>query len=412
MKFFDTKLIKYLIVIGLIYYILKVIPSDKLNSRDIVLILTIICLAFICMECIFSSATPNSNEKFTPNSNEIATASYVCGATTSLDVNNDAQRNKEDFISLGNISLTGTGETLSFSSDTTKQIGSVLQNTAASSAQQNALSTQTTTPMQTTTMQTTPMQTTPMQTTPMQTTTTPVQKTTTTPVQIQAKNNLGSYEQTGCSAEVQKIKAELNDELAKLRKINGTNVSATNVSATNVSGTNVSGTNVSGTNTNNNYNSSNDRIAERYMNTLISELESKKILDVGDIENIKLKMASKLLSMNDVIISLEMMKASGKPKQVTANKLEGDFEYNELPNDFFRPIGDKIANNWDNDYTLLNTNRWTVPMPRPPVCINSTKPYDVNPVESSSNVVKLREWNNSLKVSNNVNINKNWSSAN
>ena len=218
---------------------------------------------------------------------------------------------------------------------------------------------------------------------------------TTTPTQIQVRNNLGSYEQTGCSAEVQKIKAELNDELAKLRKISATNVSATNVNAANINAANT-----------------NNRIAERYMNTLIAELESKKILDAGDVENIKLKMSSKLLSMNDVIISLEMMKASGKPKQVTTKKLEGDFEYNELPNDFFRPIGDKIANNWDNDYTLLNTNRWTVPMPRPPVCINTTKPYDVNPVESSSNVVKLREWNDSLKVSNNVNINKNWSSAN
>ena len=80
--------------------------------------------------------------------------------------------------------------------------------------------------------------------------------------------------------------------------------------------------------------------------------------------------------------------------------------YNELPDDFYTPIGDKIANDWENSYTILNTNKWQVPVIRPPVCINNT-PCDVCPSQSSSSMVSLKEWDDSRYITQNQ-INKKW----
>ena len=51
---FSTKdMVKYLIVSGLIYAILKMLPSTQLADKDLILLLAIITVGFICLDCLF-----------------------------------------------------------------------------------------------------------------------------------------------------------------------------------------------------------------------------------------------------------------------------------------------------------------------------------------------------------------------
>jgi hypothetical protein len=82
--------------------------------------------------------------------------------------------------------------------------------------------------------------------------------------------------------------------------------------------------------------------------------------------------------------------------------------YNELPPDFYKPLGGKDLSLWDNQFSILSTDKWQVPMPRPPVCINNT-PCKVCPNDepTSSYPVLLKDWDSSKKVTN-IAINKDW----
>jgi len=154
--------------------------------------------------------------------------------------------------------------------------------------------------------------------------------------------------------------------------------------------------------------SSDSKIALKYFESLLNELNEKGVIDSKDVQNIQLKMKSKLLSIEEVINSLEMLKKEGKSRgRVNEGKVKNDNVYNELPSDFYTPLGDKISNEWDNDYTILNTNKWQVPMPRPPVCINTT-PCKVCPSDSSNYPVNLKQWDDSRYVTQSK-INKKWS---
>jgi hypothetical protein len=189
-----------------------------------------------------------------------------------------------------------------------------------------------------------------------------------------------SVSKTGCGLEVEKIKRQLEYEIDELKVQLQTKVAQPGSSG---------------------------NIVNRYFESLVSELVDKGLLESIDIENIKVKMRSKLLTMEEIINSLETIKKEGKPKVNRVDgKIKDDKIYNELPSDFYSPLGDKISNEWDNEYTILNTNKWHVPMPRPPVCIN-TMPCKVCPSESSNYPVNLKQWDDSRYVTSNK-VNKKW----
>lgn len=150
----------------------------------------------------------------------------------------------------------------------------------------------------------------------------------------------------------------------------------------------------------------NENVGPKYYSFLVNDLLEKGIIDSNDVKNINAKLNSKLLTMNDVITSLEQLKKDGVVK--SKGKLN-DFAYSELPTEFYSPIGDKIANQWDNDYNILDTNRWQVPMHRPPVCINS-EPCKICPLESSPGIASLKDWDNSRKVTE-IKVNKQWANS-
>jgi len=176
---------------------------------------------------------------------------------------------------------------------------------------------------------------------------------------------------TSCGMEVEKIKRQMEEEMAELREQLKVRAAIP---------------------------PSNAKIANRYFESLMNDLADKGILDAAEIDNIQAKLRSKLLSMDEVIASLETLKKEGKSKN--------DRDYSELPSDFYTPIGQQVPNDWTSEYTILNTNKWQVPMPRPPVCIN-TQPCKVCPSDSSNYPVNLKQWDDSRYVTGGR-VNKKW----
>jgi hypothetical protein len=150
------------------------------------------------------------------------------------------------------------------------------------------------------------------------------------------------------------------------------------------------------------------QLITNYYNILINDLSEKGIIDTTDTVNINAKIDSKILSIADAIASLEQLKKSGRSR---INK-NNDNVYNELPYDFYSPIGEDIANEWDTGYSILNTNKWQVPIARPPLCVN-TSPCKVCPSLDTSFLpygASLNDIETCRNISSTT-INKKWVAA-
>jgi len=318
----SNDMVKYIVVIGLVYTILKLVPSQDLSNKDLLLIILVIAFGLVCVDCFVFKKT----EAFAD----------ALGLAPKLP----------DFSKLVLPSVTNSPKTPPV-----------------------------TTPVATTKPAATPVATTkPVLATTPAATTKPVLATT--PVATTKPASTSS-----CGVEVAKVKRDLELKINQLtEQLNMKQPMA-----------------------------GNSTIASKYYASLINELNERGVLDVNEIQNIKLKIDSKLLSIDEVIASLEKLKATSKAKP-SKTDTKSDHKYDELPSEFYSPMGGNIANNWDNNYTLLDTNRWQVPMPRPPVCIN-TAPCKVCPTESGYfPVVTTKEWDQSRKVTD-TKINKDWANA-
>jgi hypothetical protein len=147
-------------------------------------------------------------------------------------------------------------------------------------------------------------------------------------------------------------------------------------------------------------------IVKKYFNSLLAELLDSGIITDDDVNNINMKVESKLVDIDEVISTLENLKLTGKKKP--KKPLSNDSIYNELDEDLSKPIGGNISNKWESQYSILNTNKWKVPMARPPVCVNTT-PCQVCPT-TESGYVDLASWDTS-RVLSSTNINKNWADS-
>ena len=88
-------------------------------------------------------------------------------------------------------------------------------------------------------------------------------------------------------------------------------------------------------------------------------------------------------------------------------------DYSELPSSMYKPLGESISN-WDlkDDYVILNTDKWRVPMPKPPVCINN-KPCKICPSYTTGlKGLSVKEWDHSRTITSGTNLNKKWGKDN
>lgn len=296
-SFSSKDIIKYIIVLGIIYTILKIMPLQNLNNKDIILLLIIIMFIFIIIDY---KCFKFNNELFTDNIPKPGIPPYNFDTNPTLR----PTTGPTNFPTIG----------CSLEIDKIKK--------------------------------------------EMQT---QINELKTYPVNIPT---------IGCSLEIDKIKNEMQTQINELKSELSNN--------------------------------NNNKIEVKYFESLLDELISVGLLDDSDILNIKNKVKLNLLTLEEAITSLETLKSTQKNNESTQHT---DLKYNELPSSFSIPIGDKIANDWNNDYAILDTNKWTVPMPRIPICINNS-PSNISP-SNYSNGTNLKEWDNSRVISK-TNINKQW----
>ena len=145
----------------------------------------------------------------------------------------------------------------------------------------------------------------------------------------------------------------------------------------------------------------------KYYRQLVKELSNNGILDPIDVKNITIKLNNKLITIDDAIASLEKVKEQGVVKERTVNS---DFVYSELPSEFYTPLGKRIVTDWENEYNLLDSTNWQVPIQRPPVCMTTEK-CKVCPKETYPGTTLLKDWDSSRKISD-IKVNKKWASNN
>lgn len=135
---------------------------------------------------------------------------------------------------------------------------------------------------------------------------------------------------------------------------------------------------------------------------LVDVLKTNGILNEEDINSLKSKMTSGLLTIDETISRLEKMKLLAKEvasKPDISNKSWwNEMNKSELPAAMYLPLGSQINQDFSNEYTILNTEKWTVPMPRPPVCIDST-PKEIMPVGTSGYPLNVKYFDDARYVS-------------
>ncbi len=135
-----------------------------------------------------------------------------------------------------------------------------------------------------------------------------------------------------------------------------------------------------------------------------------------DRESDKLKELVQLMKENGVYLTSDgkmvkaddPLKARGEATQPPENKTnENQLGYSEYPQDLHDPLGkydDTFSNKFDHGFSYLDTDRWKVPVRRPPVCI-ADKPSTVHPVLTSGYPLDVKEWDTSRRVMPNDEIN-------
>jgi len=79
-----------------------------------------------------------------------------------------------------------------------------------------------------------------------------------------------------------------------------------------------------------------------------------------------------------------------------------EMKYTTQDPNFYEKLGDPdqtMSNGWKYGYSYLNTDKWTVPQPRPPVCVQTGPVCPVCPVTTSGYGLDLMEFNGSTKIS-------------
>ena len=203
-------------------------------------------------------------------------------------------------------------------------------------------------------------------------------------------------ESLDCKGEVKKIKKELHNEIKNLKDQlkNSKNKKSSTVSD----------------------------IEKRNIKILLKELLANKILTKEEVEDINKSVKNDNLDLSEIIKALEKLRnttsspttfhdshqESHSRREARKNRPSyGDMKYDELPDDKRIPLGDQLPpDDWENEYTLLNTDKWAVPKSHPPLCIASNN-LDPLPSNDVGYPLSLKEWDNSRVISNSY-INKKW----
>ena len=141
-------------------------------------------------------------------------------------------------------------------------------------------------------------------------------------------------------------------------------------------------------------------------------LDSEKENDQKENDQKENELLNKLKEQDDKIKALEQ-KLKNQPTRVistckTELKEDSDMKYSELNKESHKPLGeftDDFNNDFEYGYSYLNTNKWKIPMQKPPVC-KTEKTCPICPITTVGYPVDVKHWNKSKKVlpPDNINI--------
>ena len=130
------------------------------------------------------------------------------------------------------------------------------------------------------------------------------------------------------------------------------------------------------------------QILRSYNKSDIIQLDSKQFGSISNESDLGSRNTDKLQALSD---------AYG----------ESEMKFSQLNPDMHKPLGEftkDFSNSFEYGYSYLNTNKWSVPMYRPPVC-KSDEGCKVCPKSTSGYPVDVKEWNSSRKIMPPDNIN-------
>ena len=335
--------VKYAIFIGLVYLILKSVPSGSIQNNELVLILGVVCVSFLIIDMILSRGLSegfdvnNVNQQLSQIQLTQAQQQQIANLKSQFD---QIIANPPNFIpsELKNVKILPPPPVVN--AEYNKLYNEVISQTnrADSLVQNDGKTIITTVP-----------------------------------------DSSNPLPQVSCSTEIGKMKQQMQQEIAQLKhELASRPIAQDDTSMT-----------------------------KRYYDSLLSQLKELNIINSDDVNNMNNKIATGVMTIPEGIDALEKLKNSN-----TSRIVKSDYKYNELPEEFFKPLGEGLdkLNPWDNQYSILNTNKWRVPMPRPPICIN-TQPCKVCPNDSGlasvDSSLKIEDWNSASSISE-TKINKDW----
>ena len=136
---------------------------------------------------------------------------------------------------------------------------------------------------------------------------------------------------------------------------------------------------------------SEEAVVDRYFIYLAKDLINNNILTEEELVKLKSKLRLGLIQLPETISKLE---------KLTKLKINNDIS-GKMTKDFYKPVGSDISNNWTSIYTVLDTDKWTVPIVRPPKCLHDTikKEKIINNIHDNT-FIPLDIWDDSRNIFN------------
>jgi hypothetical protein len=144
-----------------------------------------------------------------------------------------------------------------------------------------------------------------------------------------------------------------------------------------------------------------DPHVKKLLNLYFNLLTNSGLLTEEEVYSLTNKIDSGLFTPREVITKLESLLNKSKMGKGGYNDWYTELQKSTLSRGQTEPVGkydDTFTNKFEHGYSYLDTDKWRVPMPRPPVCVTNQK-CEVCPSATEGYPLNLKEWDSSRYVS-------------
>jgi hypothetical protein len=154
-----------------------------------------------------------------------------------------------------------------------------------------------------------------------------------------------------------------------------------------------------------------DKHIKKLLNLYLNLLLTSGVLSENEIYQIKNKIDSGIFTPKETIKKLEDLMSRSKQSSTSSgyNDWFTEMQKSQLSDIQTNPVGNSdttLSNKFDHGFSYLDTDRWRLPMPRPPVCVTDNK-CEVCPTPTTGYHTDLKEWDSSRYITKSNVHNKN-----